>query len=354
MQTRRDQALDLMDSLDQETSGPREPRQETAPTAFRAAKLLGFAVRRLNDADPRAATERVRRLRTRFPGAERSELVEKLLKAKCQKTATIGASTSAAAIVPGLGTALALTIGMAVDISSSLKLNAELVLEIAAVYGHRLTETQRNEVILAVTGISVGAEKMGGAAVKGVSRKAAERIAQKWAAKAVPAVGMAASASTNVLATYLIGRRAEAFFGRGPEALGDWQDDLRAISGVDERKISGWLAERGRLAGNASASVSRRVGRQSRRYARSLAEAGGRAADGAAAAGDRLARAASAAGGGLLRRISRKRATPGQPSLAVEPSAEPDPRPSEPVSLPPVDGSPDDDGREPPRDHRRR
>ena len=132
---------------------------------------------------------------------------------------------------------MSLTVGMAVDIGATLKMHSELVLEIAEAYRHRLTDADRSEVLLAITGLSAGFDQIGGQAVKGLSQKVGELAAQKWMAKAVPAIGMAASASTNVLATYLIGRRAQAYFARGPEALGDWKDNLRAISGVDERKM---------------------------------------------------------------------------------------------------------------------
>src|SRR5262249_40864644 len=76
-----------------------------------------------------------------------------------------------------------------------------------------------------------------------IAEKATESLEEKFIAKAIPLLGVAASAGINILATYLIGRRAQVYFQRGPEALGDWGENARALTGIDERKISAWLAE---------------------------------------------------------------------------------------------------------------
>jgi hypothetical protein len=82
-----------------------------------------------------------------------------------------------------------------------------------------------------------------------VGEKAAERAVAKTALKALPIVGVIASAGTNVLSSYIIGQRADAYFRLGPEAVGTWSDSLRAITGVDERRITRWVAESGKAAG---------------------------------------------------------------------------------------------------------
>jgi hypothetical protein len=224
-----------------------------------ADKVLRYAVKRLSDINPDQAVMRVQELKCKHPELSETELIEKLIKAKCQKTAAVGAITSAASIIPGLGTMLSLTIGYAVDIRSTLKLQSELVLEIAEASGHQLTPNERNEVLLAVTGLSTGISRLSSRAVKGVSHKVGEMTAQKWLTKAIPAIGMAASASTNVLSTYIIGKRADAYFMRGPEALGDLKSNLRALSGVDERKIARWISESSRGVAKASANAGNSI-----------------------------------------------------------------------------------------------
>jgi hypothetical protein len=107
--------------------------------------------------------------------------------------------------------------------------------------------------------------------------KAAAKIAEKYALKSVvkflPVIGIVASAGTNVLATYVIGRRAEAYFRLGPEAVGSWTDSLRTLSGVDERDIRTWISNGGKTTGTAIVTGARKVG------------GSGKAAGGAVAAG---------------------------------------------------------------------
>ena len=75
------------------------------------------------------------------------------------------------------------------------------------------------------------------------ARRAAVRLEAEFAAKAIPVLGIAASAGIDMLSTYLIGRRTQAYFQRGPEALNDWNENARILTGIDERKVSAWLAK---------------------------------------------------------------------------------------------------------------
>jgi hypothetical protein len=244
---KKDEALAVFERLEQGPEAKAAADSDLPPDDGFVNKISGrileFVVRRVADADPAAAVASVKALQADHPGETAPELVERLIKAKCGKTASIGAATSATSIIPGIGTVLALTAGMAVDVSSTLKLHTELVLEIAEAHGKRLTDSERSEVILAVTGISSGIGQIGRQAVRGLSGKTGELAARKWLSKALPVIGVAASAGTNVLSTYIIGQRADTYFRRGPEAMGDWKDNLRAISGVDELKIGAWVAE---------------------------------------------------------------------------------------------------------------
>ncbi len=125
----------------------------------------------INDVDEEAAARRVQRLAKARPGASTEELVEVLVKQKCMQTGAVGLITSGAAAVPGLGTLVALTFGVAADIAWTFKLQAELVLEIAALYKHRLGPADKRNTVLLVTGISAGANQ--------VLRKAGQRIAEE-------------------------------------------------------------------------------------------------------------------------------------------------------------------------------
>ena len=244
---KKDEALAVFERLEQgpeaKAAGDSDLPPDDGFVRKISGRILEFVVEQVADADPAAAVASVKALQADHPGETAPELVERLIKAKCGKTASIGAATSATSIIPGIGTVLALTAGMAVDVSSTLKLHTELVLEIAEAHGKRLTDSERSEVILAVTGISSGIGQIGRQAVRGLSGKTGGLAARKWLSKALPVIGVAASAGTNVLSTYIIGQRADTYFSRGLEAMGDWKDNLRAISGVDEQKIGAWVAE---------------------------------------------------------------------------------------------------------------
>ncbi|OUC05250.1 hypothetical protein RY27_28410 [Litorilinea aerophila] len=122
-------------------------------------------------------------------------------------------------------------------------MQAERALAIAARYGHDLPPEGVRNVIMLITGISLGGERLVGQAGRRVAEGVAERLASRSAVKALPIVGALAAGAINAVTTYVIGRRAHAYFSLGPEAMPSWEESLRAITGVDERKIVTWLEE---------------------------------------------------------------------------------------------------------------
>ncbi|MEM8862088.1 MAG: hypothetical protein AAGD96_27525 [Chloroflexota bacterium] len=207
------------------------------------AFILKNINRFINSADAKAGAKTVETIKTDNPAATPEELVDLLIKRKCRQAGSVGAVTSGAAIIPGLGTVAAMTFGVAADIGMTFKLQAELVLEIAAAYDRELTEAEKQKIILSITGISAGSQAALQKAGQHVATKATAQLAQKSLAKAIPFLGVAASGGTNIVTTYIIGRRAQAYFSLGPENMEDWKDGLRAISGVDEQEIIRWLGE---------------------------------------------------------------------------------------------------------------
>lgn len=276
------EALALVEKLEQDVAASHAADEDAEiPTKGlsrkTAIKLLDYAVKRFSGVNPDKAIQQARDMKKKYPGLSDAEVAEKLIKAKCQKTAAIGVTTSASSVIPGLGTALALTLGLAVDISSILKMHSELVLEIAEAYGKRLSEMERNEILLAVTGLSAGINTISGKAVKGLSHKVSELAAQKWLSKVIPAFGMATSASTSVLSTYIIGIRANAYFTKGPGAMKELKDNLHDLSGVDERKISAWLSESSRSVAQVSSNTTNAIVEGGKQGARRMVDAGRKA-----------------------------------------------------------------------------
>ncbi len=193
--------------------------------------------------DSRTVTKKVQALRALHPDWGPEELAEYSIKEKCKYTARVGAATSATGMVPVFGTAVSLTVGMLVDLGSSLTAQAELVLELAEIYDYPLTEANKRETILVVLGLGTGTEFLAKRAGREATERLAKHYAKRWAARVIPVLGIATSASSAALSTYLIGRRAERFFTQGEAAMGDWKDSLRAFSGMDERKLLSWLQE---------------------------------------------------------------------------------------------------------------
>ncbi|MBI3943736.1 MAG: DUF697 domain-containing protein [Chloroflexi bacterium] len=206
-------------------------------------EVLNRIVATINKTDERAISARVAEIRKQQPYTPADALVENLIRQKCLQTGGIGAVTSGMAVIPGLGTVVTLMFGVTVDLTMTFKLQTELVLEIAAVYGRQLNASEKRQVILLVTGLSAGANQLASKAGREIAERATERLVEKSLAKVIPVIGVAASAGTNILSTYIIGQRAQAYFRSGPEAVGDWTESLRAITGLDERKLASWLAE---------------------------------------------------------------------------------------------------------------
>ena len=205
--------------------------------------LLKGINRYISQADAKAAAAYVASLKADQPEAKDEELVDQLIRRKCRQAGSVGAVTSGAAIIPGLGTVAAMTFGVAADIGMTFKLQAELVLEIAAVYGRELSENEKQKIILSITGVSAGSQAALQKAGQQIAAKTTAQLAQKSLAKAIPFLGVAASGGTNMVTTYIIGRRAQAYFSLGPDEMEGWADGLRAISGVNEQEIIGWLGE---------------------------------------------------------------------------------------------------------------
>ncbi len=206
-----------------------------------ADRMVSQTLRAINDADNSAAVSHVEKLRCERGESNDDLLVEHLIKQKALRTGMVGAVTSGASIIPGLGTLAAFTLGVATDVGVTMRLQSELVLEVAAARGHQLSEDERRKAIMIVTGVNLGAERLVNQTSRKLADKAIQRFGGRAFVKAIPFVGIAVSAAANMVTTYVVGRRANAYFGLGPDALQDYSESIRALSGVDERKLLEWL-----------------------------------------------------------------------------------------------------------------
>jgi hypothetical protein len=199
--------------------------------------VISSVLRGPTEADLQAAARRVEALRAARPGVPTETLVRDLVAATARQTALVGASTAGAALVPGLGTVAALTLGTAADVGATLRLQTRMVLDIALLRGARPTPAEARRAVL----LAAGASRAGSAAVERVGRtlsaRVGERFAARWLLRALPLIGMVSASGTNALATRVIGQRADAYFALGPAAVGDWSASVRALVGFDERPL---------------------------------------------------------------------------------------------------------------------
>jgi len=187
---------------------------------------------------------KVELLRASDPHSTNDQLALELIRSTRRRVAATGAISGAAAIAPGLGTALALGT-ITSQALYALEQEIELVLAIAILYGHELsTSDERVVEALVVLGIAGGAVKLredvlvaggervavaafrrlpgmlvthgGGRILTRIVARIAGSDAAKAAARVVPlAVGVAAGAGFDWLAVTGLGRAAMRYYGPG-------------------------------------------------------------------------------------------------------------------------------------------
>lgn len=174
----------------------------------RLARRLGEAIDAALDVPPDLASrlaEDAARLRARNPDTDPVALAWRRVRERARATAAVGAVTTAPAMVPGVGSALA-ALGLVADWKYVAEQQRDLVVEVAALLGVPLEDPAREvrALFLASTGTSFGAARAGEMAVE----IAARRIAERSAARLVPGLGGVISGALNYLATLALGRAA--------------------------------------------------------------------------------------------------------------------------------------------------
>jgi hypothetical protein len=190
---------------------------------------------------------RVEMLRMTHPGFDNDQLAHKLIRDTRIRVAATGAASGAAAIAPGLGTLLALG-AVTSQALYALEQETELVLAIAMIYGHELSESDERVLeALVVVGIAGGSVKLrenvlvaggeritvaafrafprewlgrAGGHVLGriLARVAGSRVLSTIGRVAPLAIGMAVGAGFDWVAVGGLGRAAIAYYGPGGPA----------------------------------------------------------------------------------------------------------------------------------------
>lgn len=216
-----------------------------ATTALAAVdNVMRTMVGSIEDQHIAAAKARVQALRTRHPGAAPDELADKAIRQKCIDTGAIGVASSLPGLIPGVGSMLVASAGLVVDIRKTMEMQKDLVLELAAIYDRTVTPADRRNLLLLVGGVDSGNKllvKASGELAAKASLKVSSKFTSKALAKAIPVAGILTSAAVNVVSTYLVGRRAQAYLRADPSLADTWDEALRTLSGVDERELTRWL-----------------------------------------------------------------------------------------------------------------
>jgi uncharacterized protein (DUF697 family) len=251
---------------DPQTTTPPTPQTESQPQPENTSAALSAVdnvmrsfVGSIEEKHITAANARVAELRARHPEASTEHLANQVIRQKCIDTGAVGLASSVPGLIPGVGSMLVVSAGLMVDLRKTMEMQKELVLELAALYGRSVTPADRRNLLLLVTGVDSG-NKLIAKAGSEAAAKVTTRLSSKALSKALPVAGIVTSAAVNVVSTYLVGRRAQAYLRADPSLANDWDDALRTLSGVDERNLTRWLLASLDQAQGGLAATMQRVG----------------------------------------------------------------------------------------------
>jgi hypothetical protein len=175
--------------------------------------------------------------------ADRDARFVALLRRKCTRAAITGALTAAIEAIPGLGRVIGFVFGELLDAQFLSRVQRELVEDTFRLYALELPAPLHNELVNRVQTLGTSASIAGDALIRGVARRAAERVGGAVTKRFLPIASIASSAVTNASVTYAIGKRAQAIAKWRDKPITGMPDVMRAFSGVDERRIVDWSAE---------------------------------------------------------------------------------------------------------------
>ncbi len=170
----------------------------------------------------------------------RDKAFRALLRRKCLRAASIGALTSVTDIVPGVSRVLGLLFGELLDAKLLSNVQRELVEETLGLYAVALPAAEHQALIKRMQWAGGG----GATAVDAMGRRALSKLSARLgggiARRLAPFAAALSSALSNAAITYAIGKRAQLAARSNGTALHSMPETLRALTGVDERRILEW------------------------------------------------------------------------------------------------------------------
>ncbi len=141
--------------------------------------------------DVSMAQSAVQKLKQEYPHESPSQLAHRIMVEKAIKAGGIGLATS---FLPGIAIAL-----LAVDLAATTRLQAEMIYQIAAVYGLDLKDPERRGEVLGIFGLGLGGSRLLKAVGLGLLRN-------------VPFAGATIGASSDAAMVYSLGYAACRFY----------------------------------------------------------------------------------------------------------------------------------------------
>jgi len=177
---------------------------------------------------------KIKRLKERHPGLSRADLAQIIISERAFQCALTGALTAVPAIIPGVGTLIALFGGVAADIMLLTYLLSRLVLEIAALYGRDLTGPGYQKEAFWAFVLAAGAGSVGNSLSRTVVLQlskeafttAAEKLlislgvrttARSTILRLIPLAGLALAGGINYWLGKTVGERARRYYEGHPE-----------------------------------------------------------------------------------------------------------------------------------------
>ena len=185
-----DQAGSVLDVL----SNSSELQRFLGPIAIRIPGISQF-LEPIFNVDVVKAETHVRNLQAKYPHESINEIAHRLMLEKSIIAGGSGIVTS----LPAIATAL-----FAVDVAANAMLQAELVYQIAYLYGLNLKEPARKAEVAAILGLSIAGSQ--------AASQLTVRLGLTALAKNIPIAGSVIGASTNAAAIYAMGYAACRFY----------------------------------------------------------------------------------------------------------------------------------------------
>lgn len=206
---------------------------------------LWDAVRR---ADRASALQRVARLRSAFPDATNERLHRLLVRNKCLQAGAVGALTAITGAIPGIGRVASFALGPLADTALVSALQAELVIEIFALYEMDLPEHGERVAILAIAATNLGADEIARQASRWLANNTGRWIGARWLKRAWPIANIGTSAATNIAVTYAIGNRTQALCKMRDVRVSNWPDLFRRVALIEPEMMMRWAGTAARTA----------------------------------------------------------------------------------------------------------